>query len=250
MSENEPAVFKKELTRRDFMTGIGGLGIGAVIGGILGQAILLPDEVIAYPASKGYLLVDTKKCAGCSTCMLACSLVHTGKSSLSNSRIQVLNDVFTPFPHGVTQEQCRQCPYPACVAACPTKANHVDTAHGNVRTIDAEKCIGCERCIAACPFTPARAQWNSEERHSQKCDLCTDAPYWSEKGGIGGKQACIASCPVHAITFTDVIPVQSGDAGYQVNLRRGDLVWKTVSLPDGDDGEYTVLPGASGVVGG
>lgn len=251
MSENEPqGITKKEISRREFMTGIGGLGIGAILGGFMGQALLLPDEVIAFPASEGYLLVDTKKCAGCSTCMLACSLVHTGENNLSTSRIQVVGNVFTPFPNGVVQEQCRQCPYPACVAACPTKANHVDTKNGNVRTIDASKCIGCERCIAACPFEPARVQWNSGEKHSQKCDLCTDAPFWSEKGGVNGKQACVSSCPVHAITFTKEIPVQNGDAGYQVNLRKDDLVWKTASLPDTDDGEYSVAPGAPGIVGG
>lgn len=240
MSEKEP----KELSRREFVTGIGAVGFGAVLGGVLVQGLLLPDKTLAIPASEGYLLVDTKKCAGCSTCMLACSLVHAGESNLSLSRIQVLNDPFVAFPNGVTQEQCRQCPFPSCVEACPTGANHVDTAHGNVRTVDAAKCIGCERCIAACPFTPARVQWNNEERHSQKCDLCTNTPFWNEKGGIGGKQACIETCPVHAITFTKDVPSQNGDVGYQVNLRKGDLVWKTAALPDGDDGEYTATPGA------
>jgi protein NrfC len=239
MSEKEP----KQLSRREFVTGLGSLGFGAMLGGMFVEGILLPDKTMAIPTSGGYLLVDTKKCAGCSSCMLACSLVHSGESSLSLSRIQVLSDPFTAFPSGVTQDQCRQCPFPACVEACPTGANHVDTANGNVRTIDAAKCIGCERCIGACPFTPSRVQWNAEKRHAQKCDLCTNTPFWSQKGGIGGKQACVEVCPMHAIAFTKDVPAQNGDQGYQVNLRKDSTIWKALGLPDGDDGEYSYQPG-------
>ena len=239
----------KGYSRREFVTGVGGLGFGAMLGGLLGSSILLPDKVLALPASEGYILVDTKKCSGCSSCMLACSLVHHGETNLSTSRIQVVNNPFTPYPGGVEQDQCRQCPYPACVDACPTGANHVDTASGNVRTIDAAKCIGCERCIAACPFEPARAVWNAEEKHAQKCDLCADAPFWNEEGGPKGKQACVSICPMHAISFSAEIPQQSGNAGYRVNLRKSDVTWKTLGFPDGDDGDYTYQPGVKAIGG-
>jgi Fe-S-cluster-containing dehydrogenase component len=224
-----PEQATKGTSRREFITGLGGLGIGAVLGGVLVKGFLLPDQVFAIPASEGYILVDTKKCAGCTSCMLACSLVHEGKESLSLSRIQVTQDPFGQFPNDMEQVQCRQCPYPACVDACPTGANHVDAANGNVRTVDASKCIGCERCVNACPFTPSRALWNFEDKHAQKCDLCANAPYWKEKGGPGGKQACVTVCPVHAITFTGEIPVQS-DAGYDVNLRKNSGDWKRIGL--------------------
>ncbi len=240
MAENEG---KKALTRREFVVGMGGAGVGAVLGGIFVHGILLPDEIVALPASEGYLLVDTKKCAACQTCMLSCSLAHEGETSLSLSRIQVVSDPFAGYPEGPQQNQCRQCPYPACVEACPTGANHVDAANGNVRTIDASKCIGCERCIQACPFTPSRVEWNFEEKHSQKCDLCATTPYWDQKGGPGGKQACVELCPLKAIAFTNEIPIQ-GDKGYFVNLRKGDATWLAFGFPDGDNGEYLRAPAA------
>lgn len=224
MTDKEP----KQLSRREFVTGIGGVGVGAVLGGLFLKGFLLPDETLAIPASKGYLLVDTKKCAGCESCMLACSLVHYGESNISLSRIQITQNPFGHFPDDMTQTVCRQCPYPACVEACPVGALHVDTEHGNVRTVDPAKCIGCERCVAACPFPQARADWNFEEKHAQKCDLCANAPFMKEKGGPGGTQACVATCPMKAIKFSSEIPVQS-DKGYVVNLRNEH--WAHLGFP-------------------
>lgn len=206
--------------------------------GSLGATFLLPDEVIAIPASEGYILVDTTKCSGCTSCMLACSLTHHGITSQSLARIQITQNPYGKFPEDIQMSQCRQCPYPACVEVCPTGANHVDTENGNVRTIDEGKCIGCERCVAACPFTPSRALWNFEERHAQKCDLCTDTPFWDHEGGPEGVRACESVCPMHAITFTQEIPVQNGD-GYNVDLHTG-TPW---------DPRFYGAVGASGVPG-
>ena len=226
------------LSRRQFVTGVGGAGAGLVLGGMLVKGFILPDEVFAVPASEGYLLVDTRKCAGCNSCMLACAVTHHGSTSLSNARIQIIQDPFKPYPGDITISQCRQCPYPPCVDACPVGAMHVDTENGNVRTVDVDKCIGCERCVQACPFTPSRALWNTTEKHAQKCDLCADTPFWNETGGPGGKQACAEVCPMNAISFTSEIPVQT-DAGYNVNLRLSDATPTLGKWPLGDDGEYT-----------
>ena len=68
------AQHKGGLSRRQFIAGIGGLGIGAVLGSGI-TALLLPDAVYAIEASQGYLRVDAKKCAGCETCVISCSLI-------------------------------------------------------------------------------------------------------------------------------------------------------------------------------
>ena len=220
---------KSKYSRREFLklfsVAATGVGVGAMMPPFLG----LRDGLVAIPAAGGYLLVDTKKCAGCMSCMLACSLVHTGKENLSLSRIQVVQNPFGKFPFDVSVEQCRQCVQPACVQACQTGALHVDAAHGNMRMVDERKCIGCMRCMQVCPFMPARVQWNYEGKHAQKCDLCVNTPYWEAQGGLGGKQACVEVCPVRAIAFTDKIPVQEGDSGYQVNLRNEN--WGKLGFP-------------------
>jgi protein NrfC len=217
---------KGRFSRRDFLKITGTVVIGA---GTLPKLIWLDDAIAAIPASDGYLLVDTKKCQGCLSCMLACSLVHEGTENLSLSRIQILQNSFAKFPDDLTMAQCRQCVEPPCVDACPEKALYVDKKNGNIRTVDVKKCIGCKACIQACPYEPGRALWNSDKKRALKCDLCSDAPFWSQKGGVKGKQACVEVCPLGAIQFTKKIPEQKGDSGYNVNLRGAG--WKKLGYP-------------------
>jgi protein NrfC len=210
---------RKKISRRDFLKFTGKASIGAAVGGCLVEFIWLDRGIAAIPASEGYLLVDTRKCQGCLSCMLTCSLVHEGIENLSLARIQILQNSFGNFPDDLTMAQCRQCIESPCVEACPEKALYVDKKNGNVRRVDVKKCIGCKACVQACPFEPSRALWNPERKHALKCDLCSNAPFWIEKGGVKGKQACVEVCPLEAIQFTKKIPEQKGDRGYKVNLR-------------------------------
>ena len=232
MSERKDKNFENngsDYSRRDFLRLSRDMAIGLGAGAIFTDIILLDDAIAAIPASGGYLLVDTKKCQGCVSCMLACSLVHEGKESLSLSRIQVMQNSFERFPDDIMLVQCRQCVDPACLKACPTGALHIDASHGNVRRVDEKKCIGCKACIEACPYMPSRVIWDYKKKHAQKCDLCANAPFWDEKGGPDGKQACVEVCPVGAIKFTKEIPEQKGDKGYNVNLRGS--VWGRLGYP-------------------
>jgi protein NrfC len=174
--------------------------------------------VKAFPLSEGYLLVDSKKCQGCLSCMMVCSMVHEGAAGLSSSRIQVMQNILKKWPDDVKIAQCRQCGNPLCVKACPTGALYVDTANGNVRTIDESKCDSCMKCVTACPYSPKRIMWNPETKKAIKCDLCLNTPYWKEKGGPNGKQACVEICPQGVIKFTRKVPRQQGDAGYDLEL--------------------------------
>ncbi|CAB1084701.1 hypothetical protein D1AOALGA4SA_12211 [Olavius algarvensis Delta 1 endosymbiont] len=190
------------------------------------------------PPSDGYLLVDVKKCQGCVSCMLACSLVHEGVESQSLSRIQIMQNSFAAYPHDIDIAQCRQCVEPACVEACPEDALSADAKFGHARVVDMEKCIGCGECVEACPFSPSRSQLASLEHDAGddkavKCDLCSATPYhWDAAGGgPEGQQACVAVCPVGAIKFTKEVPVQDGDAGYKVNLRGSP--WGQLNFPTG-----------------
>ncbi len=145
--------------------------------------------------SWAYLLVDPTRCSSCLNCMLACSLAHDGRASLSHARIQIIQSSFLPFPHDVVIAQCRQCVRPSCVEACRYDALTVDVSKGNLRIIDRELCRGCRSCMKACPYLPSRISWDPKQKKALKCDLCTDTPHWSKEGGAEGKPICAEVCP-------------------------------------------------------
>ena len=124
--------------------------------------------------------------------------------------------VLNEYPLDITMHVCKQCPDPSCVQYCPTGACHVSAENGNIRMIDAEKCIGCQTCIKMCPQTPHRTIWNPKANKSTKCDLCTNTPFFNRKGGVTGAQACVEACPKQVLKVVDKLPLETG--GYEVNL--------------------------------
>ncbi len=216
---------EKTLNRRQFLVGGSAALAAGTIAATTGakKAAAEPGDV-SYPASKGYLVYDSKKCMGCTTCMLACSLTHYGEQNLSLSRIQIIQDSFGKFPDDIQMAICRQCVTPVCVQNCPVGAAFIDTENGNVRRIDPKKCIGCKTCLEMCPQQPHRTVWNHIDGISSKCDLCIDTPYWDEKGGPYGKQACVEACPMKAIKLVHETPDQKETEGYDVNLRNDNYL--------------------------
>jgi len=93
------------ISRRKFLKLTGSAALAA---GVSPNLIWLDGAVAAIPASEGYLLVDTKKCQGYLSYMLACSLVHEGIENLSFARIQILQNSFEKFPDDLSMAQCRQ----------------------------------------------------------------------------------------------------------------------------------------------
>ena len=100
---------------------------------------VIKEVALKAPLPNRYILVDDMKCSGCMLCMLACSLAHEGKTSLSLSRIQIIVNPLERFPldivHKWNHEKntamkcdfCADTPYwdgdePACVTACPMQA--------------------------------------------------------------------------------------------------------------------------------
>jgi Fe-S-cluster-containing dehydrogenase component len=220
------ALTPSDLARRRFLVGAGVVGAAAAL-----RPQWVFADVLVIPNAEGFLLVDMKKCQGCSTCMMVCSLAHYGESSYALARIQIQQNSFGNWPDDVHIAQCHQCPQAPCVEVCPVtpiKANKPNPKFGFVRMIDQSLCIGCQMCIGACPFVPARVQWNHEIGRSQKCDLCVDTPYLGAKGGPGGVQACVQACPVGAIAFTRDMPKVNTEESYIADLR--GPVWQKLGM--------------------
>jgi protein NrfC len=221
MAEEKARGTQKSFQRRDFLTGAGAaIAAGALSVCATSQPAEAAIEKPSYPASTGYIVYDSRLCLGCQSCMFACSMTHEGEANPSLSRIQIIRDApsWTKYPFDVVMSVCRQCVTPICVQNCPTGACHIDEANGNIRRIDQSKCIGCQRCIQSCPQRPHRTVWNPVKKKSSKCDLCESAPFWNQKGGPTGKQACIETCAPKALKLVAEAPPQADVNGYDVNL--------------------------------
>lgn len=142
---------------------------------------------LEIPAQAKYVVVgDPEKCRGCGCCEMICSLVHEGKCSRTLSRIHpVIDQMKLKFSAPVV---CKQCDFPACYYACPVNALYIDEKTG-ARCIDPEKCIGCKKCMQACPFDIPRISYDPERKICIKCDLC------------GGDPQCVEYCPSNALTL-------------------------------------------------
>lgn len=157
------------------------------------------------------ILIDTTKCIGCRACQLACKAKNNlpeDASSLPPNRTFPIALSETTFSlvefhrvggsdqnpqYRTVKRQCMHCLEPACASVCPVAAI-TKTEKGPV-VYDAEKCMGCRYCMAACPFNVPKFEWTSSNPRIRKCTMCADR---IEKGL---QPACVEACPVGALTF-------------------------------------------------
>ena len=90
-------------------------------------------------------------------------------------------------------KQCNHCENPQCVKVCPTGASYV--ADDGTVQIDAEKCIGCKYCLAACPY---QARYATESGEAGKCSFC------HHRTTEGMLPACVGTCVTSARFFGDL----------------------------------------------
>jgi Fe-S-cluster-containing hydrogenase component 2 len=192
----------KSLTRRDFVKGLALGAVAGVIGGAAGAVALRPpppeappveppveppiEPPVEVPLSKGVLVVDGDICGQCGTCETFCTLINDGVSAPELARIQVV----PTLQFDSEADPCLQCVEPKCLRACPVGAISIDGAAGtNARVVDEEICIGCYRCLEACPIDPARVRFDTEKQVAVKCTLC------------GGDPMCAKFCPTGALKY-------------------------------------------------
>lgn len=167
-----------------------------------------------------YVIADPKKCIGCRTCEIACVEAHSDK----NIFLEKEEQGFTPRLQVIKTEsvttpvQCRQCKNAQCIKACPNESLTYD--ENGIVIVNEETCIGCKKCVVACPFgamtmgplykegkkvVQSLPQNISGDKSCEelvfkgkivatKCDVC--------KGREGGP-ACISKCPTGALKIVE-----------------------------------------------
>jgi formate dehydrogenase iron-sulfur subunit len=155
-------------------------------------------------------LVDIDLCIGCKACEVACKEWNDLEAEeTSNFGSYQSHPDLTPNTWDlmrfneveldggdlawlIRKDSCLHCEEPGCLLACPAPGAIVQYENGIV-DFDQDKCIGCQYCVAGCPFDIPR--FDSETKKVYKCTLCVD------RVSNGLEPACVKACPTGSIRF-------------------------------------------------
>jgi formate dehydrogenase iron-sulfur subunit len=155
-------------------------------------------------------LVDIDLCIGCKACEVACTEwnnleaeetsnfgSYQSHEDLTASTWDLMRFKEVDLDNGdlawlIRKDSCMHCEEPGCLLACPAPGAVVQYENGIV-DFDQTKCIGCQYCVAGCPFDIPRFDQSTKKVY--KCTMCVDRV----AGGM--EPACVKACPTGSIRF-------------------------------------------------
>ena len=154
-------------------------------------------------------LVDISRCIGCKGCEVACKEWNELKVEVTHnfgsyqSHVDLSPDTWLLMRFNeeevngnlhwfITKDACLHCAEPGCLYACPAPEAIVQYENGIV-DFNQENCIGCQYCVAGCPFDIPR--FDKDTRKVYKCNMCID------RVEAGLEPACVKTCPTNAISY-------------------------------------------------
>ena len=140
-------------------------------------------------------VIDNRRCIGCHACTVACKQEHSVPIGVTRTYVkQVEVGRFPDVSRHFQVTRCNQCSDPPCVNICPTGAMY--QRPDGIVDFDRSACIGCQACIAACPYDAIYIDPVSNS--AEKCNFC------SHRVDAGLQPACVAVCPTQAIIVGDL----------------------------------------------
>lgn len=185
------------------------------------------------------MVVDLHKCTGCGACALACKTENNVQDGhfWCNYKTTLEGD-FPNLRYTFMPTFCNHCDNAPCIPVCPVEPHKAIFKNKDGLTLmDAERCIGCQACQAACPYgviffneTDPHPFWDSDagrdvtERTGaehfpyynpnrattwnglgvrkrgvvEKCSFC------DHRLEVGKLPFCVERCPADALHFGDL----------------------------------------------
>ena len=201
--------------RRNFLKGVVAAGGAAVAAAAVTTRAEARETRQRPPEALG-LLYDATLCVGCKACVAACKQVNNNPAEFStvdqlwDTPLDTSGKTFNlikMYRSGTMETKdaeengfafmktsCMHCADPSCVSACPVSAMTKNPETGIVE-YNADACIGCRYCVAACPFGIPKYQYDSPTGQIGKCELCR------HRHKDGHYSACAEVCPTGATLF-------------------------------------------------
>ena len=157
----------------------------------------MEGTICMIPKNAHYaMVVDLRRCVGCNACTVACKMENGVPDGFYRSWIlQADKGTYPRVTRVKLNHLCNQCQNPPCVPVCPVNATQRD--EGGIVTIAPKKCIGCGKCVKACPYN-ARFLKPGKPTIADKCNFC----FHRVQGGL--LPACVGTCIAQALFFGDL----------------------------------------------
>jgi molybdopterin-containing oxidoreductase family iron-sulfur binding subunit len=169
------------------------------------------------------MVINIDKCVGCASCEAACRMENATPSPLAAfNRVWIgeigqypnARMIFLPFC-------CHHCRNPNCLSVCPTGATY--KRPDGLVLIDEDKCIGCGKCVIACPYGARQilrrkasyyagnepTPYETAKQNDTKLGTAVKCNFCVHRLEAGLKPACVVTCPAQARTFGDFDDPQS-----------------------------------------
>ena len=155
-------------------------------------------------------LVDIDLCIGCKACEIACKEwndlpaeetsnfgSYQSHEDLTATTWDLMRFNEVDLDNGdiawlIRKDSCLHCDEPGCLLACPAPGAVVQYENGIV-DFDQSKCIGCQYCVAGCPFDIPR--FDQDTKKVYKCTMCVD------RVSSSLEPACVKACPTGSILY-------------------------------------------------